>query len=300
MQSNLSGPLFIFIAAILWGLDGILRRTLFDLPPVTIVFFEHLIGLILISPFLIRAWKGERLTRVEWGVMGLISLFSGVLGTIFFTTALLQVNFIQFSIVFLIQKLQPIFATTTAWLLLKERITKRYVLWAALALGAGYFVTFPGGVVNFGEGGAYVWAALYALMAAILWGSATAFSRYVLLGHSNTFITGLRFLLTVPIALFFVFAFGAAPSLTQVSASQLGTLVLIALSTGMAALWLYYRGLKHTRASITTIIELTFPMVAILIDYFVYDSILAGSQYIAAAVLMYAMYKVALLNREGS
>jgi drug/metabolite transporter (DMT)-like permease len=299
MQNSLiGGPVFIFVAAILWGLDGILRRTLFDLPPVTIVFFEHLIGLILISPFLLKSWKGERLTRAEWGIMGLVALFSGVLGTIFFTAALLQVNFIQFSVVFLIQKLQPIFATSAAWLVLRERITKTYLIWATLALAAGYFVTFPGGVVNFGEGGGYVLAALYALLAAALWGSATAFSRSVLIKHSHTFVTGLRFLLTVPIALFFVVALGAAPTLGEISPAQLGTLTLIAFSTGMAALWLYYRGLKHTRASIATIIELTFPLLAIFIDYFVYGSVLATSQYLAAAVLMVAMYRVALLNNR--
>lgn len=298
MPSNLSGPLFIFIAAILWGLDGILRRSLFSLPPITIVFFEHLIGLILIAPFLIRAWRGERLTRAEWGTITLVALLSGVLGTLFFTTALLKVNFIQFSVVFLVQKLQPIFATLTAWLVLKETITKRYLLWAALALFAGYFVTFPGGIVNFAEGGAYIAAALFAFLAAVAWGSSTAFSRYVLLGHSNTFVTGLRFLLTVPIAFLFVFALGAAPTLTEVSPLQLGTLTLIALSTGLVALWIYYRGLKHTRASIATIVELMFPLTAIFIDYLLYGTVLAASQYLAAAVLMFAMYKVAKLNRE--
>ena len=236
MPNNLSGPSFIFIAALLWALDGILRRSLYDLPPVTIVFFEHLIGLILISPFLIRTWKGEQLSKREWGVLGFVALLSGVLGTLFFTTALLQVNFIQFSVVFLIQKLQPLFAVFAAWLLLGEAVTKRYLLWAALALLAGYFVTFPGGIVNFAEGGAYVLAALYALLAAAAWGSSTAFSRYVLIGHSHTFVTGLRFLLTVPIALLFVFALGAGPTLTQVSSMQLATLALIALSTGIAAL----------------------------------------------------------------
>jgi len=298
MKTLLSGPVLIFIAAILWGLDGILRRSLFGLPPITIVFFEHLIGLIIISPFLFRAWKGEQLSRKEWGVIGLVALLSGVLGTLFFTTALLKVNFIQFSVVFLLQKLQPIFAVFTAWMLLKERITKHYLLWAALALSAGYFVTFPNGVVNFSEGGAYIVAALYAVLAAAAWGASTAFSRYVLLNHSHTFITGLRFLLTAPIALIFVFALGAAPSLSQISTFQLGTLVLIAVSTGMVALWIYYRGLKHTQASISTIIELMFPLTAIGIDYFLYGTVLAPTQYLAAAVLMFAMYKVALLNRE--
>src|SRR3990167_2167343 len=148
MQNIFSGPFLIFIAAILWGLDGILRRSLFDLPPVTIVFFEHLIGLIIISPFLFRAWKGERLSKNEWGAIGLVALLSGVLGTLFFTTALLKVNFIQFSVVFLLQKLQPLFAIFTAWMLLKERITKGYIAWAAPALTAGDFLTFPDCLVN--------------------------------------------------------------------------------------------------------------------------------------------------------
>src|SRR3989344_2652309 len=294
MQNIISGPFLIFIAAILWGLGGILRRSLFDLPPITIVFFEHLIGLIIILPFFFRAWRGERLTKVEWGAIGLVALLSGVLGTLFFTTALLKVNFIQFSVVFLVQKLQPIFATLTAWLVLKETITKRYLLWAALALLAGYFVTFPGGVVNFAEGGAYMVAALYAFLAAVAWGSSTAFSRYVLLGHSNTFVTGLRFLLTVPLALLFVFALGAAPSIAQVTPIQMGTLALIAVSTGMVALWIYYRGLKHTRVGISAIVELAFPLTAIFIDYLLYGTMLAASQYVAAAVLTFAMYRVSL------
>ena len=159
-------------------------------------------------------------------------------------------------------------------------------------------MTFPNGVVNFAEGGAYVIAALYALLAAVAWGTSTAFSRFVLLNHSHTYVTGLRFLLTTPIALLFVFALGAAPTLTAISAAQIATLTLIAVSTGMVALWIYYRGLKHTRASVSTIVELAFPMTAILIDYFLYGTVLAWSQYAAALLLMYAMYRVALLNRE--
>lgn len=300
MQLLSSGPIFIFIAAILWGLDGILRRSLFDLPPSTIVFYEHLIGLILISPFLFRAWKREKLTRNEWGAIGVVALFSGVLGTLFFTAALLKVNFIQFSVVFLLQKLQPIFAILAAWLLLKEKITKHYFLWAAVALVAGYFVTFPQGVINVQENTAHLIAALFAFLAAVAWGSSTAFSRYVLLNHSNTFVTGLRFLLTVPLAFLFVFALGASPTLSEVDMSQFGILALIALSTGMAALWIYYRGLKYTKASIATIVELAFPVTAIAIDYFLYGTVLSAVQYIAAAVLLFAMYRVALLNRAQS
>src|SRR3989344_1388403 len=290
------GPLLIFIAAVLWGLDGILRRSLYGLPPATIVFYEHLIGAILIAPFLWKAWKQETLGKNEWTALALVSLLSGVLGTLFFTTALLKVNYIPFSVVLLLQKLQPIFTIITAWIVLGEMPGRRYVPWAALALIAGYFVTFPNGVVNFTEGSGEVTAAAFAFLAAVAWGSSTAFSRYVLIGHSNTLVTGLRFFLTVPLALGFVIGFGQFDSIQAVSGIQLLTLLGIALSTGMLALWIYYRGLKTTPARISAIVELAFPMTAIIIDYFLYDTSLVASQYLAAVVLLYAMYNVAKLN----
>lgn len=294
------GALFIFAAAILWGLDGILRRSLYDLPPITIVFLEHLIGLIIIAPFLIRAWKRETLLPREWYALGVVALLSGVLGTLFFTTALLKINFISFSVVFLIQKLQPIFAVGMAAIILKERITPRYAMWAALALLAGYLVTFPLGVVNFGEGGAYVTAALFALAAAAAWGSSTALSRYTLLNHPNTFIVGMRFLLTIPIAFVVMVAFGAVGSLGDVTAVQYGTLALIAFSTGMFALWLYYKGLATTRVAVATILELAFPMTAVLIDYFLYGTVLHWSQYLAAAALLFAMYRISKFSSNDT
>lgn len=293
-----TGAFLIFIAAVLWGLDGVLRRSLYGLPPITIVFFEHLIGVFLLLPFVIRAWKNEHLTKHEWGALGIVALFSGVLGTLFFTTALLKIGFIAFSVVFLIQKLQPIFAVASAAIFLKERVTRGYVLWAGLALVAGYFVTFPYGVVNMGDGGAYVIAALLALLAAICWGASTALSRFALLNHSHTFITGLRFLLTLPIAFLGVFLLGASDSLTAITAPQIGTLCLIAISTGAVALWIYYRGLRSTPASVATIVELAFPLTAIFIDYFLYGTVLAWTQYVAAAFLLFAMYRVSLSHVE--
>ena len=288
----MQGPLLIFVAALLWGLDGILRRSLYTLPSATIVFYEHLIGAIIIAPFLYVAWKQESLTKKEWSSLGLVALFSGALGTLFFTQALSAIHFIPFSVVFLVQKLQPIFTVFTAWFVLGEKPSRQYWVWAVLALVAGYFVTFPGGVVNFGEGGAYVFAAGLAFLAAVCWGSSTAFSRYVLLSHSNTFVTGMRFLITVPIALVLVFLIGATPTLSTVTGIQFLTLGAIALSTGMVALWIYYKGLSTTPARVSAIVELAFPVTAVVIDYVLYGTVLAVSQYVAALVLFFAMYRL--------
>ena len=296
---SFSGPLFIAAAAILWGLDGILRRSVYSLQPVTIVFYEHLIGALVLLPFVIYLWRKEHLTRREWWAVVLVSLLSGVLGTLFFTTALVKVGFISFSVVYLLQKLQPVFTMFFASLVLKEKLTRHYYLWSALAIVAAYFVTFPGGRVNFG-GEAFM-AALFALLAAIAWASSTAFSRYTLIGHSNTFITGLRFVLTTLLIIPFIYALGVgsyAGSVTLPSQPQLLTLLAITFSSGMVAMWLYYRGLKTTSASVSTIVELLFPLTAVVIDIFLYKSVLQPSQYLAAAVLLFAVYNVARLNRK--
>ena len=290
--------LFIVVAAVLWGLDGILRRSLYSLPPITIVFYEHLIGAIILLPIFFLLKKRTRLNRNEWLAIIFVSLLSGVLGTLWFTTALLKVNFMPFSVVFLIQKLQPIFAITTAVVLLKEKLDKRFIGWAALALLSAYFVTFPGGIVNLATGIGTAIAALYALGAAFAWGSSTTFSRYTLLNHSNTQITALRFFITVPLAFIFVFGMGQTVSFGAVEPSQFLRLFIIALSTGMVALWIYYKGLKGTQAKISTILELAFPLTAVLIDMFLYKTFLAPSQYFAAAALLFAMYRVALLNTQ--
>lgn len=288
--------LLIVVAAVLWGLDGILRRSLYSLPPITIVFYEHLIGALILIPIFLFLKNRTPLTKKEWSAIIFVSLLSGVLGTLWFTTALLKTNFIPFSVVFLIQKLQPLFAITTAVILLKEKLNKRYIGWAFLAFASAYFVTFPGGVVNFNTGAGTAIAALFALGAAFAWGTSTAFSRYTLIGHSHTQITALRFFITTPIALLLLLMMGQSASLTAVAPMQFGTLFIIAFSTGMVALWIYYKGLKGTQAKISTILELTFPLVAVFIDMFLYKTYLAPSQYIAAVVLIFAMYRVALLS----
>jgi drug/metabolite transporter (DMT)-like permease len=64
----------------------------------------------------------------------------------------------------------------------------------------------------------------------------------------------------------------------------------------MFALWIYYRGLRTMPVRVAAIVELAFPMTAVAIDYFLYGVTLHWSQYLAAAVLLFTMYKVSTLN----
>lgn len=293
------GPLFIVIASILWSLDGLLRRSLYVLPPIVVVFYEHLIGFLFLLPFLIpKTAEIKKVKAKTWGAFAWITLLSSIGGTFFYTAALGQVNFIQFSVVVLLQQVEPIFAVFFAWLILKERISKIFILYVITALVGAYMVSFPDLTVNLQTGKGTVFAALLAIGAAFSWGSSTAFSRYALIRQSTLVATGLRFGLASALGLAFVFLFSQQGSLTTLNNSQWLTLVAIALSTGMVALFIYYYGLKKTPASVTTILELTWPLSAIVIDYFYFQKTLTATQIIGALILLITMYRVSLMSKK--
>ena len=297
-KKSYTGPIFILIAATLWAFDGLIRQHLYTLPPITIIFFEHLFGLILLFPFVYKYLFKQKLEKREWWLIVLISVLSGLLGTLWFTTALGKVHFISISVVFLLQKLQPIFAITTARIFLKEKMDSRYIKWALLAIVAAFFVTFKNGYVNFATGEGTIIAALYALGAAFAWGSSTTFSK-MLLGKVDAKVsTFYRFLITVIIALPVLFLFGKGASLSAPTMPQFGFLALIVVSTGMVALLIYYKGLAKTPVHISTILELTFPFIAIMLDMIVNHTALSLSQWIAAIVLVFSIYKIARLRES--
>lgn len=295
-----TGPVLIIIAALLWAFDGLIRQHLYTLPPITVIFFEHLIGLLILTPFVWKYVSNTKLNGREWWLIVLVAGLSGLLGTLWFTTALGKVHYITISVVFLLQKLQPIFAISTASIFLKEKFDTRYIKWAVLAVVSAYFVTFANGQVNLETGEGTAMAALYALGAAFAWGSSTTFSKMLLTNIDAKVSTFYRFIFTLILALPFVFLYGHGQdgSLAIPSISQFGWLALIAVSTGMLALLIYYKGLAKTPVHISTILELTFPFIAILLDFVVRGTVLSLSQWVAAIVLVFSIYQISKLREN--
>lgn len=292
------GPIFIIIAALLWSFDGLLRRSLFILPPPLIVFWEHALGAILLIPIVLYfGLQLKKLSLKEWIAIIVVSLFSGALGTIFYTAALGKVNYIQFSVVALLQQLQPIWAITAAAILLKEKINEKFLRWAILAIAASYLITFRDLKVNLSSDSQTIIAAGLALGAGVMWGSSTAFSKIVLNKVSHITATFLRFLIAPIFALIFLFSTSPGTNIFSLTNSQWFTLLAITLSTGMVALLIYYYGLKRTPARVTTILELVWPASAIFIDYFYFKKALTFTQLIGVAILFFSMYQVSKFRK---
>ncbi len=288
------GPLFVIIAALLWSFDGILRISLYSLPPAVIVFYEHALGAVILLLISFK-WIGDlrKMSAKEYLAIGIVALLSGLLGTLFYTAALQQIQYTSYSVVVLLQQqLQPIWAIATAAILLKEKITKKFIIWALLALVAAYFITFPNLAVNLSTGKGTALAGLLALLAGLGWGSSTAISKFVLKKVSFLTGTALRFILAPVFALIYIFQSHETKALFQLSIGQWETLLLITFSTGMVALAFYYYGLKKTPARITTLCELVWPASAIFIDFFLYHKTLNITQMLGVLLLLFAIYQV--------
>ena len=222
------GPLFVIIAALLWSFDGILRVSLYSLPPSVIVFYEHLLGFFVLLLISFKWFKDlKRMNKKEWFAIIIVSLFSGALGTIFYTAALQQINYTQYSVIVLLQQqLQPIWAIATAAILLKEKLTRNFLVWAALALFAAYFITFKDLRVNLATGSGTALAGILALTAGFMWGSSTAISKFVL--NKVSFLTGtaLRFFFAPFFAFIFIVGQNQTSSLFTLNVTQWITLLI--------------------------------------------------------------------------
>lgn len=288
------GSIAVVTAALLWSVDGLLRRQLFTLPPSVVVFWEHAIGFLVLLPFLIATFKGlKELTKRQWSAIVLVSLLSGVVGTLLYTAALFKVQFIPFSVVVLLQQLNPIFAITASAILLKEPLTKRFYAYAVVALVAAYALTFPTLKVNLSTGAGTVMAALMAIGAAAAWGTSTALSKYSLKGTNSLHVTGIRFGLTPIFALLFIFASGDLSAMTALSTTQWWYILAIVFSTGLVALAIYYFGLKRIPASRSSLLELAWPLSAAVIGYAFLGERLSATQWLGGIVLVGTIYLVA-------
>jgi drug/metabolite transporter (DMT)-like permease len=294
------GAFSVMFAAMLWALDMIiLRPKLYHLDVAVVVFLEHLIAFAFMLIPLCLEWKEiKKLNKKDWIAFTVIALLSGAIGTMAITKALFYVNFVNLSVVAFLQKLQPIFAVLIAVILLKERPTKKFYLWSIIALIGSYFVTFGFNKPIFDFGDKVFVASLFSIIAAASFGSGTALSKYAIAKINFRIGTYLRFGMTSIIMFIILILFGNLGKLSDVSLPDIGTLLIIAFTTGGLAIFIYYYGLKRISASVSTICELAFPFTAVIFDYIIRGNILSLGQWLGALLLVVSVLAIGLGKDE--
>lgn len=292
-RAGADGTWLVALGAALWGTDALLRAPLAGaLPAASIVFWEHLIIVVVLVPSLPRAWRALTAMPVRSRLaMAVIGAGSSALATVLFTEALTLGDPIT---PLVLQKIQPLVAAVGAAWLLGEQLRRGYWAYAVPALIGAWLLAFADPLDVRVRA---VVAALLAAGAAVLWAAGTVLGRYVGSRSAATpwEITVLRFAIGLPAA-FVVLLWTGGP--VAVTGAQLPPLVALALVPGLLGLALYYPGLRSTPAARATLAELAFPVTATVLGVTLLGGSLTGTQVVGLVVVALSVTLLGVRERS--
>jgi drug/metabolite transporter (DMT)-like permease len=196
------------------------------------------------------------------------------------------------SVVILLQKLQPVVAISLAYLLLGEKIGKKFLLWSVLCL-AGSLLIGHKDILNMNtwnelgtdllSGDKFVGYG-YAILAVVSWGSCTVFGKKLMKsGFSETDIMAGRFfmgfLILIPLMV-------STPSIIVQSPIVWGKIFLMVALSGALGMGLYYKGLGRLSARSCSLAELFFPVAAVGVNWIFLNASLDAVQLLGAGLLL--------------
>ncbi len=294
-RATASGLPLVALSAALWGTDALFRRGLaLELPATTVVVYEHLILALIMAPILLKIRWRELSPGDVWSLL-LIGGGASALATGLFTASF---RFDDPNAPLLLQKLQPLIAIVAARLLLREQLKPRFGLYAAVAIGAAWLITFPD---PFDVRMEALTAGALAAGAAALWAMGTVLGRRMSDRLTFVELTAARFGIGLPFAFLFALVMGQGQlGGLGLDAGDLLPLVLLALIPGLLALLLYYRGLRRTPASAATLAELAFPASALLVNYLAFGATVTATQLIGVVVLSGTLITLSYAGRRDA
>ena len=294
------GPWLVGLGAALWGTESAWRiplNNLFDAD--VIVFWEHVLILLLFLPFLLpRLREIRKIDARTWGYLIFSGFAGSAVGTIFFTLALKYGNP---TVVNVILNIQPVISTMGAFLLFGDCLRPRFFLYAGIAIVAGIFVSvahptligvsFERAGLNRGTG--------YALVCALFWGLSTVAGRGVMIGMPLRLASSLRIVVGLTCMTLILLTYGKlhGAALWPVAAQAHATkaivwLVLLASISGGIPLLIYFEGLRLTRASTAGYFEMMQTLAAVCITWGVFHATLQLHQVFSGLVLVAAVAMV--------
>lgn len=321
------GPIMVCIGAFFWATDFPVRSNLVSIfgdsvnSAIQLAMVEHLLAImIFISAIIlyIRLKPDKReevdfkkfltLSKTELFSLLWIGICGSALGIVFFNLAFGQAAVLQSSGIYsgydqtlFVQKIQPIIAIGLGALLLKERLPKGFYLLSGIALIGIFFVTFgtnswPFYAIQLNDASRLI--IIYAFTAAFFWGSSTVFGKIVVMkiGHTMTtlgrYVVGGSFLIILNI----VIGTNIASVITNTITGFGYLLYAAVISGGLVGLYIYYFGLKWTKASIATICELTYPISAVVLNFIFLNQSMMVFQWVGAIIIIVAITIMAYLN----
>ncbi len=288
----MAGILLVMLAAALWAADTLFRYPLLENnSTLQIVFFEHLVLVVCIAALAVirPQWRFKYIKGTLFGFL-LIGLFGSVVGTLAFTKAFSLMNP---TLVILLQKLQPIVAISLSVILLKEKVSRYFVVCAIVSLTGSIIMIAPDiAALSSADTMWYYNPAITAillgygcaLIAVCAWGASTVYGRKLTLsGYNSVQIMTGRFGLAFIALTILMLMEGEA---FQLHSGDGLNLVYMVLLSGLIGMFVYYKGLERIPARFGTLAELFFPVAAVALNWWFLDISMTSYQIVGAVLLI--------------
>jgi drug/metabolite transporter (DMT)-like permease len=253
-----------------------------------IVFLEHLIAFIIITPFIVfKKTFSLTLFKEKFLVYFFIGFFGSALATAAFT---LSYKYINPSVTIILQKLQPIISILLAHKILKEPLTKNLVINTIIALVGSILLALP--EIQKSQINLSILGISLALFATFCWGASTVAGKLIPKNHSNLVSTYFRFLYGfIGLSFILITTKNLNFNLLEIMNYKLNFLY-ISIISGFLALNFYYSGLKKVSATTSSLSELSFPIFSIFINWIYLNKPLSISQILGTILILLAIYQI--------
>lgn len=261
--------LFILLASLLWAMDLIVRYPItLKLSYMQIVFVESLIGIILVTPWLITH-RSELLAKLNLKDIGLFVFLGGfgmTLAGYFSTISIHEDTPGTFSF---FQLLGPFIVIWGAKVFLKERISRTYFYWGACFLVSAMMIFSQDLFLIFSNNEFNHRSYLSGLGAVLIWGGCTIAAKKLLQTYSVMTLVSMRWIFAFFFALgFILFSKEGLPYHVLTDLKMMERFGLMSIVAGILGMFLYYSGLKNLRAGKVSFLELSFPAFGMILSSF--------------------------------
>lgn len=297
------GPAIVFLSSLLWAGDSPFRKPLLTggLSAAFIGFLEHIFNSAAALPGLIKdRAQFKVISAKQWAGLVYIGAGSSALGLLLYVQGAVAMNY-NFTVADLLQKFQPLFAITFAVIFLKEKLPAKFWFYTVPALFGAYLVTF--GLASpltlwHSAGLISLKGPLLVVLGAALWAGGTVVGRSLMINLKLNFVNGMRFIFGLLFFLFYLatvkgFQFG------QMTGLMWRNVFIISMLTGFVSLLIYYYGLRYTKASVATLMELGYPLAAIFINWKFLGITLSVWQIVGALVLLASVTVLVLTDKNS-
>ena len=276
---NLAGELFVIIANVFWATNGIFVKFTNDYttPMVQVVIRQFIVVCIYLLMFGIKE-RNLKFLKVEKKYL-LKLILTGVFGvgliSIFFTIALVNTNFAN---AVTLLNFSAVFVIILSFIFLKEKITGKTIFSTIVAIIGVIIMLRPSLGLDKGIVFALIASFMYSIYIVLI-----SSLKKVHIGARLVYGSGFAVLTVIPFALIFE---------SPIIITDIGLVLFYQLFAGIAIVGGFYffnLAINKIPANIAGILNISEPIFAVFIGYFIFGEILKSYELIGSALIILAI-----------